>query len=202
MSPIRLRTRTWRPGAWFHVIMRGNNRMNVYNTDMDKYHLMRCLADARIRYDFTMIAYCIMSNHFHFLLKSEDDLSKIMRLINRRYTDYYSKKYKHVGRIYQSRYFAKTVESPSALLMVSRYIHRNPIETKVPMVTELAAYPHSSFPFYMKDTTPPDYLNTEFLPGCLPAAYDASQEGYVTYCLQTIEEQEDMILAAWLKDME
>lgn len=141
--------RNWRPGAYFHVVMRGNNRFNIYMDTQDKYHLMRCIHDADTRYPFTIVAFCIMSNHFHILMKSEEDLSKIMKLINRRYSDYYSKRYRHVGRIYQRRYYSKLVGNPAALLIVSRYIHRNPIETRIPMVDDLKDYPHSSFPFYI-----------------------------------------------------
>ncbi|MGG0643108.1 transposase [Sporosarcina gallistercoris] len=78
---------------------------------------------------FTSVAFCIMSNHFHILMKSEEDHSKIMKLINWRYSDYYLKLYRHVGRIYQRHYYSKQVCHPAALLIVSRYIHRNPVET-------------------------------------------------------------------------
>ena len=90
--------RNWRPGAYFHVVMRGNNRANIYNDPQDKYHLMHCIEDAYTRYPFTIVAFCIMSNHLHILMKSEENLSKIMKLINRRYSDYYSERYRHVGR--------------------------------------------------------------------------------------------------------
>ncbi|WP_431312514.1 transposase [Sporosarcina jeotgali] len=121
--------------------MRGNNRANIYNDPQDKYHLMRCIEDAYTRCPFTIMAFCIMSNHFHILMKSEEDLSKIMKLINRRYSDYCSKRYRHVGRIYQRRYYSKLVDNPAALLFVSRYIHRNPIETRIPMVNDLKDSP-------------------------------------------------------------
>ncbi len=75
-----------------------------------------------------------------------------MAIVNRRYTDYFKKKYRYSGFLYDSRYFAKMVTSPAALLAVSRYIHRNPIETKVPIVERLERYRHSSYPFYYTDT--------------------------------------------------
>lgn len=154
---------------------------------------MRCIADAHERYPLTILAYCIMSNHFHILLKSEDNLSKIMSLINRRYSDYYSKRYRHVGRIYQRRYFAKEIDSPAALLIVSRYIHRNPIETKIPMVKALCDYRHSSYPIYSKVySTPPTYIDTNLLPLCLPPTFKKTTEGYTDYCLQEFGEEENV----------
>lgn len=71
------------------------------------------MSHAAERYRLVLIAFCIMTNHFHLLIRSEDDLSKIMRQINRRYSDYYSKRYRHVGRIYQSRYFFREVDPPT-----------------------------------------------------------------------------------------
>lgn len=110
-----------------------------------------------------------MSNHFHLLIRSEDDLGKIMARINRRYRDYYSKRYRHVGRIYQRRYYAKMIDDSKVLLIVSHYIHRNPIETRIPMVSQLFSYPHSSYPKY-NETSPSTlpFLETEFLPTLLP----------------------------------
>lgn len=196
------RKRNWRPGAYYHVIMRGNNRANVYNDDQDKYHLMRCLADAHERFRFRILAYCVMSNHYHILITSDDELSKIMGLINRRYSDYYSKRYRHVGRIYQRRYYAKAVNTPASLLIVSRYIHRNPIETRIPMVKELTDYQHSSFNFYASPDQPmPDYLDTERLLDCLPTSYDRNANGYCLYCLQELGEQDEEEMVVWMKEM-
>ncbi|WP_432354380.1 transposase [Sporosarcina sp. A2] len=167
--------------------MRGNNRANVYNDEQDKYHLMRCIGEAHQRFQFTMVAFCIMSNHFHLLIQSEDELSKIMARINRRYSDYYSKRYQHVGRIYQRRYYAKAVENPHVLLIISRYIHRNPIETVVPMVTDLIQYPHSSFPSYRQpENAMLPYLDQIFLPQLLDMPYSKDAKGYCQYCLDSI----------------
>lgn len=183
------RKRNWQPNAYYHVVMRGNNRQNIFVADEDMYHLMRCIAHAAEIYRFAIPAFCIMTNHFHLLIRSEDDLSKIMQQINRRYSDYYAKRYHHVGRIYQRRYFAKAVDTPQALLAVSRYNHRNPIETIVPMVSQLADYPFSSFSFYK--TRPeqlPSYVDTSSLLRCLPASFEKTQAAYAAYCEMDLKE--------------
>lgn len=97
-----------------------------------------------------------MTNHYHLLIKSPDvPLDKIMARINRRFSDYYSKKYGHVGRIYEKRYYSKEAEGPFAVHAVSRYIHRNPIDTKKPLVEQLIDYPYSSFPLYCSEVPHP-----------------------------------------------
>ena len=157
--------------------MRGNNRQNIFSCEEDMYHLMRCISHAAERYRFVLVAFCIMTNHYHLLIRSEDDLSDIMRQINRRYSDYYSKRYRHVGRIYQSRYFSKEVDTPQALLAVSRYIHRNPIETKIPMVDYLVEYPFSSFPFYNSDALPlPEFMDVQSILHYLPPTFNKTSK--------------------------
>lgn len=172
--------------------MRGNNRQNIFSTAEDMYHLMRIINHAHEEFRFSLIAFCIMTNHYHLLIRSEDDLSKIMRQINRKYSDYYSKRYHHVGRIYQQRYFAKVVADREGLLKVSRYIHRNPLETKVPMVNQLIDYPFSSFPFYTSQQTDGmPCLNLKILPELLPSTFAKTTAGYVAYCLEEEVESEE-----------
>ncbi|PIC70847.1 transposase [Sporosarcina sp. P16b] len=183
------RKRNWRPNAYYHVVMRGNNRQNIYATEEDMLHVMRCIGHASIDYHFTIVAFCIMTNHYHILLQSEDNLSNIMRHINRKYSDYYAKRYDYVGQLYQGRYYSKEVKSTYAMLAVSRYIHRNPIATKTPMVKHLAEYPFSTFPNYHSSTPSPyPYLDTSKLPDCLPPPFEKTTAAYVTYCLMETEE--------------
>ncbi|MDX1807361.1 MAG: transposase, partial [Paenisporosarcina sp.] len=96
------RKRNWHPVGWFHIVMRGNNRSRIFCTPVDMAAFIAVIDECRERYRFTIIAYCVMTNHYNLLIKSPDvPLDKIMARINRRYSDYYSKKYLHVGRIYE-----------------------------------------------------------------------------------------------------
>lgn len=107
-----------------------------------------------------------------------------MGFINKRYSDYYAKRYNHIGRIYQKRYFAKEVDSRTGFA-VSSYIHRNPIDTKQHMVEQLEWYPYSSYPFYYNETkTPPLFLNREILKELLPPYMEKTNHAYCRYCLQ------------------
>ncbi len=165
--------------------MRGNNRQPIFGSHRDKLEMMRIFHYVYDKSPFEILAYCFMTNHYHLLIKSQrDPLSKIMALINRRYSSSYSKRYNHVGRIYQRRYFAKKVDSPIGLLTVSNYIHRNPIETKQLMVERLEWYPYSSYPFYFEENKPaPPFLNRDVLKKHLPATFEKSNAGYCSYCL-------------------
>ncbi|MBU1085806.1 MAG: transposase [Candidatus Beckwithbacteria bacterium] len=76
-----------------------------------------------------LISYCLMPNHFHFLVKQKpiNGIEKFMRSIGTKYTMYFNKKYKRVGKLYQGTYKAVLVKSEAQLLHLSRYIHLNPV---------------------------------------------------------------------------
>lgn len=185
------RKRDWRPHAYYHVGMRGNNRDNIFQTHEDKIHLMRAMEYTYAKHPFTLLAYCIMSNHYHLIIRSETNLSKIMAYINRRYSDYYSKRYDHVGRIYEKRYYSGLIQSPQALLSISSYIHRNPIDTTIPLVQNMEDYPYSSFMYYKHNNlTPPPFMNTNLIATYLPNPLTKTNESYCLYCLAYKEEME------------
>lgn len=77
-----------------------------------------------------LIAYCLMPNHFHLLVqqKEENDVAFFMRSLMTRYSQYFNRRYKRVGPIYQGRYQAVLIETDEQLIHLTRYIHRNPIE--------------------------------------------------------------------------
>lgn len=158
--------RFWHPQLFFHVIMRGNNRQNIFNNYIDMNELFRIFGYVYDRYNITIVSYCIMTNHYHLLIRSSDvPLSKIMMLVNKRYTQYYKTKYRFTGQLYEKRYYAKPVEDAQGLLEVSRYIHRNPIETKIPMVDKIEHYPYSSYRYYKANAQPPyPYVDLNYLP--------------------------------------
>ncbi|MER2089612.1 MAG: transposase, partial [Sporosarcina sp.] len=148
--------RKWDPNCFDHVVMRGNNRQNIFSNKMDIAVLFRTLQYTNTKHPFSLIAYCIMNNHFHLLIRSpEVPLGKVMGLINKQYSNYYKKKYNYTGFLYESRYFARMVPEPGALLSVSAYIHQNPVATKKPIVERMENYPHSSFRLYHRKTDTP-----------------------------------------------
>lgn len=157
--------RFWHPGLYFHLIMRGNNRQNIFNDRADVNELFRVFSYVYDKFDFTIISYCIMNNHYHLLIRSSEvPLSKIMMLVNKRYTQYYKRKYNFSGQLYEKRYFAKAIVDAQGLLEVSRYIHRNPIETKTPMVEKMEHYPYSSYQYYKtNEKSPFAFVDTAYL---------------------------------------
>ena len=77
-----------------------------------------------------LLAYCLMPNHFHFLVKLRDvtALEGYMRALMTRYVMYFNKKYDRIGSLFQGRYKAVLITDERYLLHLSRYIHLNPSE--------------------------------------------------------------------------
>ncbi len=187
------RRREFNPNSYYHVILRGNNRQPIFKTKEDMRELKRAFLHVHQDYPFTILAWCFMTNHYHILIKPlQDPLHKIMALVNRRYSASYAKRYRHIGRIYQKRYFAQEVDSRLGLLTVSSYIHRNPIQTKVPMVEKLVQYPYSSFPLYWDETLEaPSFLDRELLRELLPEPFEKTNLAYAMYCLTYAQNAEE-----------
>lgn len=119
-------------GALYHVISRGNQRQDIFLDDGDMKTFLSFLAEYKIRYQFHLYAYCLMKNHLHFLLGIEETpLSKIMQSLLFRYTHYFNKRYGKVGHLFQGRYKAILCDREVYLLELVRYIHLNPVRSKV-----------------------------------------------------------------------
>ena len=97
--------------------------------------------------ELTLLAYCLMPNHFHMLVWQKDQMTmaNFMRSIATKYARYYNKKYHRVGPVFQSRYKAVLVTEENQFIYLSKYIHRNPLPTR----TDLVGYKYSSYKNYL-----------------------------------------------------
>ncbi|MBI5619832.1 transposase [Candidatus Gottesmanbacteria bacterium] len=89
-----------------------------------------------------LLAYCLMPNHFHFLIRQRDTrtMKEFIQSIATRYAMYFNKKYKRVGSLLQGPYKAILVMEEAYLLHLSRYIHRNPTEHTQNLVNAYSSY--------------------------------------------------------------
>lgn len=91
-----------------------------------KQKIIRLLRLNNFSDKITLHAYCLMPNHFHLLIKQKEaqSIDVFMNSLCTRYTMYFNRKHKRVGRLYQGVYKAVTVENDEYLLHLSRYIHK------------------------------------------------------------------------------
>lgn len=101
-----------------------------------------------------LICFCLMPNHFHFLLRQTKNfgISKFMSNFQNSYTRYFNTRYEKIGPIFQGQFKAVRVEDDKQLIHLSRYIHLNPYSSFiVKNLNKLVDYPWSSFPEYLSD---------------------------------------------------
>ena len=137
--------------AIYHVMNRGRGRQFIFHSDRYYQVFLEILEQAHQRFGCVIHAYCLMGNHYHLLIETPlANLSRVMRHINGVYTQSYNRLYGTDGPLFRGRYKAILVSHDEYFLQVSRYIHRNPIEVKTPLVKELKDYCWSSYPTYVR----------------------------------------------------
>jgi len=90
-----------------------------------------------------ILAYCLMSNHVHFIVipQREDSLGKAFKYINMKYSQYYNNKMKVSGHLFQGRFFSCVLDERH-MIACSRYIERNPVRAN--LVRKPYLWPYSS----------------------------------------------------------
>lgn len=91
------------------------------------------LLDQKDRAQIKFLAYCIMPDHYHLLIKVlvDNSLSKYLNDIENSYTRYFNLKFNRKGPLWQSRFRSVLIRTNEQLLHVSRYIHLNPVTDKL-----------------------------------------------------------------------
>jgi len=143
--------------AYYHIMNRGRSGQDIFHGEQYFKVFLGALDEAHQRFGLQVLCYCLMSNHYHLLVKTpEANLGRAMRHINGVYTQRHNRMKHTDGPLFRGRYKAICVEEDSYQLQLSRYIHRNPVEAK--MVDHLLDYPWSSYSYYVSNQKPPKWL--------------------------------------------
>ena len=121
-----------------------------------------------------LIAYCLMPNHFHLLVKQEtrNAITKFARSLSNAYVRYFNDRYKRVGALFQGKIKGVLVDSDAYLLHLSRYIHQNPEEV---WDKGLRDYPYSSYAEYL------GFRNTQWIYPEIVLDFFSSSENNLFY---------------------
>jgi putative transposase len=120
-------------GFVFHVLNRGNGRQEVFHKDGDYHAFGNLIEEALDSFNLKLFAYCIMPNHFHFLLQPSkgEDLSKFMQWLMTSHVRRYHQHYGTSGHVWQGRYKSFIVQEDQHLLTVLRYVEGNPVRAQL-----------------------------------------------------------------------
>jgi putative transposase len=118
--------------ALYHITSRGNNKQKIFSDEKDYPTFIKFLEKALKKYSWQCYAYCLIPNHYHLLIETEDaNLSVGMKWLNGIYAKYFNGKNDRVGHLFQGRYHSVLVEKESYLLQLHRYIALNPVRAKI-----------------------------------------------------------------------
>lgn len=136
---------------------RGAGRKKIFHSETHRLIFLDILAECYKMFNINIHAYCLMDNHYHLLISTPNaNLARAMRHLNGVYTQRYNRILKTDGPLFRGRYKAQLIAEDCYLLIVSRYIHLNPIKAK--LVNKLADYKWSSYPAYLGIINPPSWL--------------------------------------------
>lgn len=115
-----------------HITQRGNYRQKIFAGPADYKRYTSLLKDESKRYHVAIIAYCLMPNHVHFIALpgKEDSLANVFKYVNMKYSQYYNRKMRAYGHLFQGRYYSCIMDERHTIAC-ARYIERNPIRAKL-----------------------------------------------------------------------
>jgi putative transposase len=138
------------PGAYYHVIARGNRRQPIFLDDNDRRFFLAALSEACGRTGWRIHAWVLMSNHYHLCIHTpEPNLVDGMKWLQNTFTRRFNTRHRLWGRLFGDRYKAVPIEQGSGDYYQSLidYLHLNPVRARIiPPRGDLLTYPWSSLP--------------------------------------------------------
>ena len=173
------------PGAVYHVTSRGNARNKIFSDDQDREIFLSILGGVVKRYNWLCHAYCLMDNHYHFMIETPDaNLSIGMRQLNGIYTQKYNRRHHKPGHIFQGRFKAILVQKENYLLELCRYVVLNPVRAGV--VAKPEAWRWSSYRTTAGLRKELDYLTTDWILGLFNSKSTVAQKQYRAFVREGI----------------
>ena len=139
-------------GAVYHVMARGNRRGDIVLDDEDRQRFVETLEEVVQASGWVLYAWVLMSNHYHFLLKTpEPNLVQGMSWFQNTWTRRFNARHRLWGHLFGGRYKAKPVEQGAYLSRLLAYVHLNPVRAGLVKSKDgLETYPWSSLSDYVK----------------------------------------------------
>ena len=131
------------PGALHHIMVRGINKATIFEDDQDRVQFLNRLGENVTDARATVYAWALMTNHAHVLFKSgKQGISTVMRKQLTWYAQYYNRRHRRSGHLFENRYKSILCDEDNYLLALIRYIHLNPLRAGLVMtLEELDRYP-------------------------------------------------------------
>lgn len=159
MDDMPRKPRLYLPDIPCHVIQRGNNRQPCFIDDNDRGLYINCLHDALEKYQVSLHAFVLMTNHTHLLMTPSDEhgISLVMQQLGRTYVRNFNNIHQRTGTLWEGRHKASLIDRDQYLLTCMRYIELNPVRaqmTQSPQDHRWSSYHSNALGYSIKCITP------------------------------------------------
>ncbi len=120
-------------GEFYHIYNRGCGRDRIFQSSENFRFLQRLLREYSSEFNVSVIAYTLLPNHYHLVLRQNGESSAgdyVQRIFNR-YVKAFNKMYRRTGTLFEGPFRSIQVEDDAYLIRLCRYIHRNPLEARL-----------------------------------------------------------------------
>ncbi|WP_061811448.1 transposase [Rossellomorea vietnamensis] len=151
--------REWSPGFIYHITARGNRKYTIFRNKDDRLKYLEIVEAAKEKYPFILHSYCLMTNHVHLLIETQNHPpGKILHYIHYRYARYFNKKNGFNGHLFEGRFKSVLITNNKQLTDTSCYIHLNPVRAGICPAPE--GYQWSSYRSFIT-SRPNKHVETE-----------------------------------------
>jgi putative transposase len=133
------------PDVLQHVMARGIEGRDIFRDKKDRQAFLNRLSDLVTKGNVQLLAWCLMPNHFHLLIRTHGmSLATMMRRLMTGYAVWHNRRHDRKGHLFQNRYKSIVVEEDPYFLELVRYIHLNPVRAKIlDNISELDRFPYT-----------------------------------------------------------
>ena len=141
----------YQEGNFYHIYNRGCNKENIFFSESDYNNLLSRIQQTKDAKNVRIIAYCLMPNHYHFLLyqDSERPVSDWLKSLFSGFVQRINKKYDRVGTLFERSAKPKLVTDDNYLIELIHYIHANPLKHN--FVVNPIDWKYSSLSYYVNN---------------------------------------------------
>ena len=173
-------------GGLYHVMARGNAKMEIYRDDVDRERFVTVLEEVVERHRIECHAYCLMSNHYHLVIRTpEPNLSAAIQYLNGVYAQWWNKRHKRVGHVLAERFKAQLIQRDGYFLEARRCVVLNAVRASLARTARTG--PGAAMRPPRVSLPRPQWLTTSLILGPRPAT---TRQGYRAFIATGIPESE------------
>jgi putative transposase len=169
-------------GAYYHVGARGNSKQPIFLGDDDRRTFLRCLARTARRHRWSILAYVLMTNHYHLVLQLEETgLSRGMCELNGGYALMFNSRHGRSNHVFGRRFWDEHIESDEHYAQACRYVVLNPVRAGI--VRDVGDWPWSSYRATAGLEFAPAFLAVDELLSLFGPTPERARDAYIRFVL-------------------